>query len=270
MQEKEHLKKIPFDLQGKERVCYIFGAGAFFGLKTRPRPGDLVIAADGGLRHLKALGLRPDILIGDLDSLREEEGRSWGLEGMKEPERKAPLSKEQEPHSPEPEPGGRIPLTFRREGDLIRIPVIKDLSDSAAALRIGRERGYRRFYLYGCTGGRMAHTMASLQDLAALSREGLTGYLFGEREVITAITDSCISFPAGMEGFLSVFSVNDRSSGVLEEGLKYTVADGSLENSFPLGLSNEFTGQAARVAVEQGTLLIFIDIRSIEGAGVRV
>ena len=48
--------------------CIIFCAGEFRG-SANPEPGDLVIAADGGLRHTQALGLSPDVILGDFDSL---------------------------------------------------------------------------------------------------------------------------------------------------------------------------------------------------------
>ena len=50
-------------------TCFLFGAGPFFGLPVPPQPGDLILAADGGYRHCQAAGLRPDLLLGDLDSL---------------------------------------------------------------------------------------------------------------------------------------------------------------------------------------------------------
>lgn len=49
--------------------CVIFCAGEFGGLAEPLREDDLVIAADGGLRHTQALGIRPDIVLGDFDSL---------------------------------------------------------------------------------------------------------------------------------------------------------------------------------------------------------
>jgi len=49
--------------------CVIFCAGGFAGLARPLESGDTVIAADGGLRHTQALGLRPDIILGDFDSL---------------------------------------------------------------------------------------------------------------------------------------------------------------------------------------------------------
>lgn len=50
-------------------TCVIFGAADFDGLLEPIRPGDYVIAADGGLRHTQALGIRPNETIGDFDSL---------------------------------------------------------------------------------------------------------------------------------------------------------------------------------------------------------
>ena len=51
------------------QTCYIVGAGEWTARDFAPVPGDLVIAADGGLRALQTSGVRPDLLVGDLDSL---------------------------------------------------------------------------------------------------------------------------------------------------------------------------------------------------------
>lgn len=51
------------------KKCLIFCAGGFDTLAQTIEPGDLVIAADGGLRHTQTLGLTPDIILGDFDSL---------------------------------------------------------------------------------------------------------------------------------------------------------------------------------------------------------
>ena len=50
-------------------ACVIFFAGDFESLTAPPEPGDYLMAADGGLLHLQRLGLRPDGVIGDFDSL---------------------------------------------------------------------------------------------------------------------------------------------------------------------------------------------------------
>lgn len=50
-------------------ACYIFGAGDLSVLRERPKAGDYVIAADGGWNACLALGIIPDLLLGDFDSL---------------------------------------------------------------------------------------------------------------------------------------------------------------------------------------------------------
>jgi thiamine pyrophosphokinase len=49
--------------------CIILCAGGFDGLLAAPEEGDYIIAADGGYRHALTLGLTPDCILGDFDSL---------------------------------------------------------------------------------------------------------------------------------------------------------------------------------------------------------
>ncbi len=49
--------------------CLIFCAGEFDTLLAPPVPGDYILCADGGLRHAQRLGLQPDAILGDFDSL---------------------------------------------------------------------------------------------------------------------------------------------------------------------------------------------------------
>lgn len=50
-------------------TCIIFGAAGFDRLIAPPKNGDLLIAADGGLQHFDKLDRKPDIIMGDFDSL---------------------------------------------------------------------------------------------------------------------------------------------------------------------------------------------------------
>jgi thiamine pyrophosphokinase len=49
--------------------CVIFCAAGFDGLALPIDIDDLVIAADGGLRHTQAIGITPTLILGDFDSL---------------------------------------------------------------------------------------------------------------------------------------------------------------------------------------------------------
>ena len=50
-------------------TCLIFCAAEFDALAAPIGPGDYLLAADGGLAHLQKLGLNPNGIIGDFDSL---------------------------------------------------------------------------------------------------------------------------------------------------------------------------------------------------------
>lgn len=49
--------------------CVIFCAAEFEGLAIPLETEDYLIAADGGLKHIQSVGLKPDMILGDFDSL---------------------------------------------------------------------------------------------------------------------------------------------------------------------------------------------------------
>lgn len=198
-------------------ICFLVGAGPMDpGSSFSPRPGDLLIAADGGLPAVEGMGLIPDLVVGDFDSL------------------------------------GAIPC----HSNTVVLPREKDVTDMHAAIDLGLERGYTRFVLYGGTGGRLAHTLANLQLLDSLARQNCRGFLIGGGTVATAVHNGALDFPPSLSGYLSVFCSGAPAQGVTLQGLKYELTDAQLTPDFPLGVSNEFTGAAARVSVANGTLLV--------------
>ena len=62
--------------------CIVFCAAEFDRLACPIEPEDYVIAADGGLQHTQALGIEPQEILGDFDSLGyipQEKVKSWFL-----------------------------------------------------------------------------------------------------------------------------------------------------------------------------------------------
>lgn len=138
----------------------------------------------------------------------------------------------------------------------VTLPVMKDDTDMLAALRIGLKRGYTHFAIYGGTGGRLDHTLANIQCLHFLARHGARGTLYGRDAALTAIRKGALAFAPDARGTLSVFSLTSRCRGVYLEGLKYPLANATVQACFPIGVSNQFTGAPARVAVAEGVLLV--------------
>ena len=198
--------------------CFIYAAGPFYGLREPPRKGDLQIAADAGLLLCERLGVKPDLVLGDFDSMD----------------------------------------VCQAPADCIRVPVEKDDTDTMLAIREGLKRGCTEFHLYGGTGGaRLDHTLANLQGLAFLCRHGARGYLYDRDFVYTVIENDTLILPRQVDwGLVSLFSMEGRAEHVTLEGLQYPMTDGALTSDFPLGVSNEFVGLPARISVEEGSLLV--------------
>ena len=198
--------------------CFVYAAGTFYGMRQRPEPGDLQIAADAGLRLCRQAGVTPDLVLGDFDSMPAAEA-----------------------------PAGSI-----------RVPVEKDDTDSMLALRAGLERGCREFHIYGGTGGmRLDHTLANLQALAFLCRRGARGYLYDRDFVYTAIENETLTLEQTVPwGLVSLFSLGDRAEQVTLTGLQYPLSDGELRCDFPLGVSNHIVAERATVTVGRGPLLV--------------
>lgn len=198
--------------------CFIYAAGSFFGLRERPRPGDLQIAADAGLRLCRELGRTPDLVLGDFDSMDVSE---------------APA-------------------------DALRVPVEKDDTDTGLALREGLRRGCREFFIYGGTGGRrLDHTLANLQSLAFLRENGARGWLYDRDFVYTVIKNETLTLRREVDwGLVSLFALGDRARGVTLTGLQYPLDHAELTCAFPLGVSNHFAEERAAVTVEDGLLLV--------------
>ena len=142
-------------------------------------------------------------------------------------------------------------------------PVEKDDTDSMLAVRKGLALGCKRFLLYGALDGpRLDHTVANLQTLLFLADRGARGFLVGKDQIVTAIREETVVFPAGFTGTVSLFCLGEKAEGVTIRGLHYSLENGTLDSSFPLGVSNHFTGAEASVTVEKGSLIAIYDTRN--------
>ena len=146
---------------------------------------------------------------------------------------------------------GQIP----DDTEIIKHPVKKDDTDALLAIKIGIERGFREFHFYGCTGNRLDHTLGALQNLSFLAERGCRGYLFGEDFVATAIKNESLEFSEENKGNISVFAATSECE-ISIEGLLYTLKNKKITYDFPIGVSNEFIGQKAKITVHKGTAIL--------------
>lgn len=182
-------------------------------------------AADGGILFLQEHNIKPDYFVGDMDSVDLSSVDSAYLD------------------------------TFEWE----QVPVEKDDTDTALAVKKAYEKGYREMMLYGCGGGeRISHTIANLQLMCRYERKGCHIKLMGANYQMELLENGKQTFPKALRGSVSVFSLSDCSKNVVISGLKYEYA-GDLNNRMPLGVSNSFIGRDAMISVEEGILLLIYE-----------
>jgi thiamine pyrophosphokinase len=191
---------------------------------------DFTVAVDRGFQQLQQAGMRPDVVLGDFDSL------------------------------------GYTPVA----PDVRVFPCEKDESDMELACRVVEDSGAREVLLYGCMGGRLDHTLANLQLMTGLARRGVRAFAIGADFAVAALHGEAGApgllafgpqgqgdFSVGSYGnFISAFAVGGPARGVTETGLKYVLNGAAVPDEVSLGLSNEFTGRAATIGVEQGDLIV--------------
>ena len=211
-----------------------------FILETLPEicPDDFVVCADGGYTVCISLGIKPEAVIGDFDSLPGELIREIDDLGIKR-------------------------IIYPRE---------KDDTDTMHCAKYGIARGFENFLIVGGIGGNFGHTMANMQVLSFLTDMECTAELVAVSERVfmadgktaSALRETEPSVPvifAGRPGSkFSVLSYAERSSGVFIENARYRLTDAILTQSYPVGVSNEFINDdPVTVSVRYGRLIIIAD-----------
>ena len=212
--------------------CILIGAGDLTVSEITVQEGDYVIALDGGIGYCDFLQVEPDLIIGDFDSVTEGE-----LAAIEAIEKAAP-------------------------DKILRLKPEKDDTDMLYAMKYALAMGYSEFRIYAGTGGRFDHTLANIQCLLYLKNHDACGYLMDGNGMILVIKNEKISFRENMEGYLSLFSLCERSEGVTIQGFKYELENAVITNDFPIGISNEFIGKQGSISVENGELCCMISYPS--------
>ncbi len=183
---------------------------------------DLVVAADGGARYALDAGVIPDLVVGDMDSLRESEVRE-----------------------------------IEERGALLeRYPIRKDKMDGHLAVLVVRDRGATEVDLLCAAGGRFSALFAVPHILLAAERLGLRATMvasWGQAFVLEAGSRRVSGNP---QDSVSVFPFTGPATGVTLEGFGYPLENARLEIGDTLGFHNELVDGAGRVSVWGGTLLV--------------
>jgi thiamine pyrophosphokinase len=191
----------------------------------RPMSGSrrLLIAVDGGARHLRAIDILPDMLIGDLDSITEED-RAWCEAG---------------------------------DVEIRQYPAEKDDTDFELALRFALGRSNGMVHVYGGLGGRLDHTIANISVLAGPAQVGRQVELRrGEERVFFVGQHIQITSPSGT--LLSLLPWGEPCTGISTSGLRYPLDEETLFPEHSRGVSNELLTGTAEIRCRKGNLLCIV------------
>lgn len=132
--------------------CVIIGGAPiqnYENIKSCLKENDFNVFCDSGLRHMDALGISPDLIIGDFDS-----------------------------HA-----NPCLPV------ETIVLPCEKDDTDTVFAVKEALKRGFEEFLLIGVIGGRLDHTLANVSILLMLDKLGKKAEAADDYSVLSIVSD---------------------------------------------------------------------------------
>lgn len=185
------------------------------------RAARLVLAADSGYDHLLAMGVRPHLLLGDLDSISPPalaDARANGLE-------------------------------------VEAYPAEKDYTDTELVLREAHRRGAATVLVAGAWGDRLDHSLANVLLLASPALAGTDIRLLDERQEVRLVRGE-LRLRTTPGEIVSLLPVGGEAKGVSTEGLYYPLSDATLQTGPALGVSNVAEGEEIRVRVATGHVLL--------------
>ena len=187
-------------------------------IKTFISGKTFIIACDGGLKHLKKLGLKADLIIGDFDSFK-----------------------------------GSLP----RGVETISLPCEKDDTDTFFAVKEGLKRGFRNFILTGVIGQRFDHSLCNLSALLFLFQKGAKAKIIDDYSSMEVAASQPVEISYDECSYFSLMCLNGPAEDSTITNAKYSLEKGKISPDYQYGISNEvLKNKKASVTVGKGCLCL--------------
>lgn len=206
----------------------IFANGTIDNSDSAISGNDLIIAADGGTQHCLSLGITPDVVIGDLDSLTADNINELQIANV----------------------------------EIIRYPAKKDQTDLELALKLAIDRGADEIVVFGAMGGRWDMSIANILLPAEQNLSNATIRIIdGHHEIMLLRAGKEMIFHGKKGDIFSLIPLGRDALGITTIGLEYPLKDDLLRLGSSRGISNLFIENSATVSLKQG-LLLCVHIRT--------
>ena len=207
----------------ERKTAFIYTGGTVFDeyVIEKPEKGDLIIAADAGYLTAKRLGVIPDVVLGDFDTLGEE----------------------------------KIPDGV----ECLRVPAEKDDTDTQLAVHIAIERGAEEIVIVGGLSGRIDHTLSTLailEDLWERKENRVYAILTDGKNRVRFIRSSGTILPRSQYRYFSLIAADELVKGISIDGCKYPMRNGRISRRRQWAVSNEITGNCTLIEIKRGGVWI--------------
>ncbi|WP_432400683.1 thiamine diphosphokinase [Wukongibacter sp. M2B1] len=185
---------------------------------------DFIICADGGAKHLIKMGIVPNVVIGDLDSIDKNHKKSF----------------------------------LEKKVEFQKFPTNKDATDTELALDFALTQNPSEVILIGTLGSRMDHSIANVALLKKILDNGIKGRVVNENNEIYIMDtlNNELSLIEDKHEYMSLIPLSYRVTGVTLEGFKYPLLNAEISFGSSIGVSNEFAKKQASIRIKEGLLLV--------------
>ncbi|MEK7177326.1 MAG: thiamine diphosphokinase [Patescibacteria group bacterium] len=179
---------------------------------------DFLIAVDGGANYIEKLGLTPNIIIGDIDSIKPE---------------------------------------LLKKYKSIKYPRKKDKTDFELAIDYCLEKKFQEIIIFGILGDRIDHMLANIFLLAKVQTENRLikiKIIEGKKQIFILNKEMTIHGKIGDE--VSIIPVSEKLVGITTVGLEYQLKNEELIFGSTRGISNVMNKTIVKITMKKGAALI--------------
>ena len=188
--------------------------------KEKLRQVDFIICADGGTRHAYHMNIIPNMIIGDMDSSKDE----------------------------------YIEYYRSKEVPIIKYSSDKDKTDTHICLEYVMEK-YDEIILLGATGSRLDHTLGNVSILKLAADKGKSACIIDENNEIYVVKEG-IRLEGNKGDLLSLLPLSSKVEGINLIGVLYPLENAVMEIGNPYGVSNKFEASVVVLTISSGYMIV--------------
>ncbi len=188
---------------------------------SQPTEFDQVILVDGGANMARRMGIKADMVVGDMDSIDEVTHTHAVMEGTR----------------------------------LITVPSEKDDTDTQLAFKLAIDEGASEVVVWGGIGTRIDHSLSNLFSAVAMIERGIK-VRFESPDAVIHLVDDRLALSGKSGDTVSLISLGAEAHGVSITGFKYPLNQAVLEGRWQYAISNVMLEDEGRVELTKGVLAV--------------